>query len=224
MACRALRTAVAHERMAFRSCTDRPARGRLTPTLWREKLTSATYSMVPPPPVPPACTHVAAWLMASARAFSTGARRSHASGAVVFEPRSWQVSTRGSERATAEGPPASGAKAPSASPPSPIAPSAAVPDAEAAAVSSAEASTLRGRRHMYRPLATRTSPSRSAAPSCKRPGPSSRARPLEAAPLTPTPAPTPTPTPTLEGCGSDGGWDGSRRAGMTGAATYTKAV
>ena len=92
-----------HARRALRSCTERPARGRLTLTLWREKLTSATYSMVPPPAAPG--THVAAWLMALERACSTGARRSHGSGAVFFEPAVLAGQTYARPRATpARGP------------------------------------------------------------------------------------------------------------------------
>ena len=183
----ALRTAEAQERMTFLSCTERPARGRLTPTLWREKLTSATYSIVPPGPPPlavlpdcaacPDCTQLAAWLMASARAFSTGARRSQASGAVRFEPLSWQASTRGSVRTTPDGAPASTVEAAAMMPASP---SEAAAEGDAALGSSAWLSVLRGRRHMYRPAATSTRPSSSAAPSCRRPGRSSpaRSRPL----------------------------------------------
>ena len=109
----------------------------------RDVLDGPTVPLEPPP----ACTQVAAWLMASARAFSTGASRSQASGAVRFDPLSWQASTRGSVMATPEAAPASTVDtAPRMA--APASPCDVPADAEAAAVSSAGTSVLRGRRHM----------------------------------------------------------------------------
>src|SRR5215472_11338994 len=97
MAVRASLTAVAQAARTFRSRTDRPARGKMRLTLFREKLTSATYSIVLP--LSESGTQADDCSTAFASAFSIGARWSHWSAGVFFGPGSWQARTRASERA-----------------------------------------------------------------------------------------------------------------------------